>query len=72
MNEICKRCRRVCFSLEQVLNHDCFDMDDKLDAEIALASWNGKLPELDAMELEIRRQQQEAGAEWTEPRQEED
>lgn len=42
--QICKRCRRICFSQEQFENHDCFDMDDKLDAEIALVNWDGKLP----------------------------
>lgn len=43
---ICKRCRRVCFSAEEFANHECFDMDDKLDGEIALANWDGKLPTL--------------------------
>jgi hypothetical protein len=40
---ICERCRRVCFSREQYENHECFDMNDKLNAEIALANWDGKL-----------------------------
>ena len=41
--QICDRCRRVCFSEDEYKNHECFDMDDKLDAEIALANWDGKL-----------------------------
>lgn len=43
--KVCERCRRVCFTLEQFENHECFDMKDKLDAEIALANWDGKLLE---------------------------
>jgi hypothetical protein len=42
--EICKRCRRVCFSPEQMEYHACFDAHGNLDAEIALANWDGKLP----------------------------
>jgi hypothetical protein len=38
----------VCFSQEEFDSHECFDMDDKLDAEIALANWDGKLPEVPA------------------------
>lgn len=44
IEQICVRCRRVCFSAEEFANHPCFDMDDKLNAEIALANWDGKLP----------------------------
>jgi len=40
---ICERCRRVCFTPKQFANHECFDMDDMLDAEIALMNWDGKL-----------------------------
>jgi hypothetical protein len=40
---ICPRCRRVCFSEAEVVSHQCFDMADKIDAEIALANWDGKL-----------------------------
>jgi hypothetical protein len=40
---ICERCRRVCFTPEQFENHECFDYTDMLDAEIALANWDGKL-----------------------------
>lgn len=43
--QTCKRCRRVCFSTEELFSHDCFDTDDKLDAEVALANWDGKLLE---------------------------
>lgn len=35
--KICQRCRRVCFSEEEYRNHPCFDMGDRLDAEIAMA-----------------------------------
>lgn len=41
MEKICNRCRRICFSQEQYETHPCFDMDDILNAEIALA--NGTL-----------------------------
>jgi hypothetical protein len=40
---ICKRCRRVCFSRQQYETHECFDMDDKINAEIAVCNWDGKL-----------------------------
>jgi hypothetical protein len=43
MERICERCRRVCFSQEQFENHECFDMTDTLDAEIAVCNWDGKL-----------------------------
>lgn len=44
MSEIvCGRCHRVCFSDQQYREHSCFDMDDKLDAEIAVCNWNGAL-----------------------------
>jgi hypothetical protein len=33
--KVCQRCRRVCFSPAEFENHECFDMDAKLDAEIA-------------------------------------
>lgn len=41
--QICKRCRRVCFSAEEFANHECFDMEDRLNAEIAVCNWNGEL-----------------------------
>lgn len=40
---ICRQCGRVCFSEEQYANHECFDITAKLDAEIALANWDGSL-----------------------------
>lgn len=43
MEKVCVRCRRVCFSEEEFRDHECFDMEDRLNAEIALAAWDGKL-----------------------------
>ena len=34
----CPRCRRVCFSTEEVIKHRCFDFEAALDAELALAA----------------------------------
>ncbi len=34
----CPRCRRVCFSESEVINHRCHDATADLNAEIALAN----------------------------------
>ncbi len=45
LEQICQRCRRVCFSDAELLEHNCENLDDKLDAEISLAEWDGLLPD---------------------------
>jgi hypothetical protein len=45
--KVCERCRRILFSEEEEARHDCFDMDDLIDAEIALCNWDGRLVEPD-------------------------
>lgn len=44
MERICPRCRRVCFSEAEFADHDCFDADDLINSEIALAEEFAKAP----------------------------
>jgi hypothetical protein len=41
--KICKRCHRVCFSEQEYKEHECFDADNRLNAEIAVCNWDGTL-----------------------------
>lgn len=42
--QVCQRCRRVCFSERKLADHQpCESIADKLEAEIALAQWDGRL-----------------------------
>jgi hypothetical protein len=41
--ETCKRCGRTCYTPKELDKHNCVDVKAELDAEIALADWDGRL-----------------------------
>lgn len=43
---VCVRCGRACFSVDEWQNHECFDMSEKIDAEIRAAAADRPLERL--------------------------